>query len=256
VSANNHKIDKFEIGNFWELYKDLERQFEDFLDHVPYLEGNEETYSFRLANLILGIGGHVDSAFKEMVRYPKFRHNDECKKVLTLLEKSEENVKQGKPPITIPISLPLKAFEKEYLLTKKRVIFKRLPEREAILPFQPHNTKTCAPKWWEVYNGLKHDFSTNFKTANLKNTRDALAGAFLLNAIHIPSAIRMYRYGIIIPQQSHSKFVRPAPAITYAINDDYKEKLIDFYEKLGHFIGMVETSLFIYSYERQDEERL
>ncbi len=72
MSDNDHKIDKFEIGNFWELYKDLERQFEDFLEYVSYLEGNEETYSFRLANLILGIGGYVDSAFKEMARYQDY----------------------------------------------------------------------------------------------------------------------------------------------------------------------------------------
>lgn len=135
MSANNYKIDKFENGNFWELYKDLERQFADFLDYVPYLEGNENTYSFRLANLISGLGGHVDSTFKEMARYPKFCDNEECEEILTLIGKSENSVEQGRAPITIPIRLLLKAFEKEYQLTKKRVIFKRLPEREEILPF-------------------------------------------------------------------------------------------------------------------------
>jgi len=256
VSDNDHKIDKFEIGNFWELYKDLERQFEDFLEYVPYLEGNEGTYSFRLANLILGIGGHVDSAFKEMARYPRFCHNNECKEILALIEKSEENIKQGKAPLTVPIWLPLKAFEKEYQLTRKRVIFKRLPDREEILPFEPHNEKTNTPRWWEIYNGLKHDFSANFKTANVRNTRDALAGAFLLNAIHIPSAIRMYKYGIIKPQQSRSKFVRPSHATFSIGDDDYKEKLIDLYQKTGGFVGMIETSLFIFSYERQGEKSL
>ena len=28
----------FENGGFWEYYRTLERQFEDFLDYVPYLE--------------------------------------------------------------------------------------------------------------------------------------------------------------------------------------------------------------------------
>jgi len=50
----NEKImDNFEKGIFWELYGDLERQFENFLDYVPYLEANENTYSFKLLNLIL-----------------------------------------------------------------------------------------------------------------------------------------------------------------------------------------------------------
>ena len=62
----------FENGGFWDYYKDLENQFEDFLKYVSYLEGNEETYSFRLANIILAIGAHVDSAFKEMAKYTPF----------------------------------------------------------------------------------------------------------------------------------------------------------------------------------------
>lgn len=49
--------DNFENGYFWELYNDLERQFITILEYVPYLEGNETTYSFKILNLILGIGG-------------------------------------------------------------------------------------------------------------------------------------------------------------------------------------------------------
>ena len=46
----------FEVGYFWEYYRALERQFIDFLNYVPYMESNEDTYSFRLANIILAIG--------------------------------------------------------------------------------------------------------------------------------------------------------------------------------------------------------
>ena len=71
----------FENGGYWEYYRDLERQFENFLEFVPYLSGNENTYSFRLANLILAIGAHIDSAFKEMARYPEFL--TKCPLILT-----------------------------------------------------------------------------------------------------------------------------------------------------------------------------
>jgi hypothetical protein len=67
-----HFTPTFENGGYWEYYRDLERQFENFLEFVPYLSGNENTYSFRLANLILAIGAHIDSAFKEMARYSEF----------------------------------------------------------------------------------------------------------------------------------------------------------------------------------------
>ena len=59
--------DNFRNGYFWELYTDLEHQLRDFLEYVPYLPGNEDIYSFRLLNLILSIGGHVDSTLKEMI---------------------------------------------------------------------------------------------------------------------------------------------------------------------------------------------
>jgi len=72
----------FENGGYWEYYKDLERQFENFLDYVPYLEGNEKTYSFRLASILLSIGSHVDSAFKEMSKYPDFLEIKSCKAIL------------------------------------------------------------------------------------------------------------------------------------------------------------------------------
>ena len=62
----------FENGGFWEYYKDLERQFEKSLEYVPYLKKNTGTFSFRLANLVVAIGGYVDSAFKEIAMHPTF----------------------------------------------------------------------------------------------------------------------------------------------------------------------------------------
>jgi hypothetical protein len=67
--------DAFEEGYFWEYYMDLERQFMEYLNYVPYLQGNERTYSFRLANLILMIGAHIDSAFKEIAKFPEFSND-------------------------------------------------------------------------------------------------------------------------------------------------------------------------------------
>lgn len=187
-------LDNFEKGVFWELYKDLERQFENFLEYVPYLEGNESVYSFKLLNLLLGIGGHVDSAFKEMARYPEFSGNDDCKKILDLLKESEESIKEGKAPKTVPIWLSLRAFEKEYELSQKKIMFKRIPEREDVIPFTPSDLKTKAPEWWEIYNSLKHDVGENLPKANLKNTLYALAGAFLLNVIHIPAILKFIEF--------------------------------------------------------------
>lgn len=241
------KGDKFENGVFWELYKDLERQFENFLEYVPYVPENENVYSFKLLNLILSIGGHIDSAFKEMARYSKFFTNDNCKKILRLLKESEENIKKGKAPKTVPIWLPLKAFEKEYGLSKRKVIFKRFArtEREEVTPFQPYNPNTKAPEWWEIYNGLKHDVSINIQNGNLRNTLHALASVFLLNVIHIPAILRLYDCGILKIQVPFT-----AGLARYALTQVSRNTLQDIVEKKQSFTGFVETSLFIYDYAR------
>jgi len=52
--------DRFENGYFWELYKDLKSQFRNFLEYVPYFEGNEKVYSFRArANIAFSVSGFV-----------------------------------------------------------------------------------------------------------------------------------------------------------------------------------------------------
>lgn len=234
MSENELREDKFENGIFWELYNDLERQFEIFLEYVPYLDGNENVYSFKLLNLILSIGGHVDSAFKEMARYPKFSNNNECKEILGILKETKENIKKGKAPKTIPITLSLRAFEREYKLSKRKVIAKILPEGD-IIPFKPHNIKTKAPEWWDIYNDLKHDVGVNIKKANLQNTLQALAGAFSLNAIHAPAILMLEDYGLL-KSRFKDRILR-----------DQLEEMIEAKQGFWYFI---ETPLFIYDYDQ------
>jgi hypothetical protein len=221
----------------------LERQFENFLEYVPFLEGNEDTYSFKLLNLILSIGGHIDSTFKEMARYPNFSTNEECKKIVKMLEESKIKIDKGERPQFPSIKLCLQAFEKEYKLSERKVVFKRLPEREDIIPFRPYNPKTKAPEWWEFYNGLKHDVGINIKKASLQNALHALASAFLLNVIHIPAMLRLVEYRVVKPELNLG--------VTYTLEDCWKRKVEDWY-RTGKFAGFVETSLFIYDYSQQE----
>lgn len=188
----------FENGGIWEYYGDLEHQFEDFLEYVPYIDKNKTVCSFRLANLILSIGGHVDSAFKKIAFYRGFnRGHAKFKKIKEKVKQSRENLKKGKGPITVKIEENLVAVDEEYGIFNEKIIFKRLPKRELVQPFKPYNSKTKAPEWWEVYNGLKHDFVENFEKATLQITKDALAGALLLNVRHVPGAKRLFDFGLL-----------------------------------------------------------
>jgi hypothetical protein len=231
--------DNFESGIFWEIYIDLESQLEDFLEYVPYLKGNETVYSFKLLNLLLSIGGYVDSAFKEMAKYARFAANSDCQEILRRVKESEENALRGEPPVTVPIKLNLRAFETEYKLSTKEVIFKRLPDRDPLFPFKPFDPKTNAPEWWGFYNGLKHDVSKNLENANLITAVKALSAAFLLNARHDPSALRLYEYEVF--RVRHLPWDR-----NVAANIRNEEILKQWLEKREGVEGYVETPLFIY----------
>ena len=218
----------FENGGFWEYYKDLERQFESFLDYVPYLKVNENTYSFRLANILLGIGGYIDSAFKEMARSKMFADIEACKEIL----------KRAEDKSGIIVSA-VHAFDEIYEIRSKKVIFKCLPERIPITPFEGDK-----PEWWDFYNDIKHDITPSFSKANLKNVRDALAGAFLLNVIFEPSISRLDKHGIVkdkYPMKGHRKehiFSRGkfiGNNVTH-LNPDYSD------------VCLIETPIFIYEY--------
>lgn len=233
----------FENGGFWEYYKDLEHQFEDFLQYVPYLNVNEGVCSFRLVNLLLSIGGHVDSAFKEMAFYRRFSKDAKCLEIRQKVKETKRRIKRGKGPITVTITDSLSAFEPRYKLSTKIVIFKRLPKRDEIIPFNPYNRKTNAPEWWDIYNGLKHDFSENFEKANLQITRDALAGAFLLNVIHIPAAFLLCHYDLVKSHFEEERFGEPTPDITPSV-------FLDFLKRKQGYPAFVETPLFIYDYDQ------
>jgi hypothetical protein len=244
---NEVAVDYFENGVFWELYLDLEHQFENFLEYVPFLKGNEMTYSFKLLNMIVSIGGHIDSAFKEMARYPKFASNDRCKKILEKLEETKVNIQRGKQPKPISIKLCLEVFETEYRLSEKYVAFKKRDGTPYIItPFENWSSKRV-PEWWAIYNNLKHDIGSNIEKANLLNTTHALAGAFLLNVIHLPAAIRMYKKHIIKPSPQFHNEIVIGPKPEYYLTTE--EKLRSYYEKHKHFLGIVETPLFIFSHE-------
>lgn len=194
----------------------------------------------------MSIGGYVDSAFKEMARYQGFANDIGCSKIRKILQESESNIQAGKAPKTVPINLCLSVFEKIYEISHREVVIKTLPKSTNIVrPFEPYHPKTKAPIWWIAYNELKHDIGAKYLEATPRITYEALAGAFLLNAIHFPSAIRLYNYDILkiqIPFRSEpSKY-----SMTQISCDTFQDIL-----KSGQgFSGFAESPLFKYFYSQ------
>lgn len=215
----------------------MERQFQDFLYYVPYLDNNETVRSFRLTNILLNICGRVDSAFKEMAKYRKFynRQSSTCREIVRIVRENKRRITRGEIPRGPGFKLCLETFEDIYNLSRKEVIFKRLPIRDQIIPFTPHNSRTRAPYWWDLYNQTKHDFHEYFKNTSLKSTRDALAGVFLLNVIHEPAILRLNEFGLL-----KSKFAFKTR------KDILKLKL----RKKQQILAVIETPLFFYDYDQ------
>ena len=159
-----------------------------------------------------------------------------------IIEKGRNKGKPRKPNIYdyYPIS-------EEYTLPQEVVKFKCLPKREEITPFKDYvrkSKKKNIPYWWTVYNGIKHKFNETFQKANLKTTRDALAGAFLLNVIHVPSIDRLLAFVLLK--------ARYGPKGYELIFDEFRGK--DMHPgyspsdvKDPYFI---ETNLFLYDYQK------
>lgn len=178
--------------------------------------------------MILSLGAHVDSAFKEIAKCQYF--SDKYPKLRKKAEKGKTSIGDY-----FPLAL-------SYQLSDKEVKFKCLPNGITVIPFKGYMRKkerVSTPYWWRVYNKVKHQFSDNFKKATLRTTRDALAAAFLLNAIHTPSATRLAEFGLVRSKLTTEILKQPDL-------EGFEENL----EQRKGYWGYIETPLFIYDYEQ------
>lgn len=244
-------IDSFENGYFWELYIDLEHQLRDFLEYVPYLPENENVYSFKLLNMILSIGGHVDSALKEMIRYRGLAVNDEVVKIRKKLENCEEAfAEKRKPDYTDMVSMfrAFRVFEASHSLSTRKVEYKILPQRQTHEPFMAINSEPSRG-WWSIYNGLKHDVASALKEATLRNAWDALACAFILNVAHQPAMERLWKHHQLMHDTGWDY------AQTAQQGGLKKSVLVGWAENGTDKTIFVETPLFVYKYDSYQRKK-
>lgn len=184
------------------------------------------------------MGAHIDSALKEICKYPKF-----SKKYPKIKERIEKN------KATILDYYPI---AEEYCLSERKVGFKRLSKPETIMPFESYikieNDKKT-PYWWTVYNQVKHKFSDNFQKANLENVKNALAGAFLINVIHKPAIKKLVMLGV-------AKSIRQTMPVMYDSvvldTSSYVSNIDNILVNTIYPPFFVETDLFFFNYEKEE----
>lgn len=107
------------------------------------------------------------------------------------------------------ISLARESFEPIYKLSSRGLLVKspRYLRRFLVDRLRPFSEfrHGKSPSWWKAYNKIKHDWLTNIAEANITNTLNALASAFLLNVIHEPGLISLADAGLVRDSFSEEK---------------------------------------------------
>ena len=226
----------FENGLSWTLYKYMESDFIHFLEYVPYVDKHQEVYSPKLLALLLQIGGYTDTVFKEMAKFSEFQEIPECQRINKAVESREYS-----------IGLARTAFEKIYRLSSnnggKLEAKLSWSESKQVTPFK-NFAEDKSPDWWNAYNSVKHEWSEALGQANMANTLEALAGAFLLNAIHYPSIKKIWELGDLKTVYKTGLGIKEA-RLPKHIFDKLLNDAIKNLKPLNYDVRL-ETALFIY----------
>ncbi|OGH05846.1 MAG: hypothetical protein A2W22_06770 [Candidatus Levybacteria bacterium RBG_16_35_11] len=186
----------FENGFFWNNYKSIESDFLRFLEYAPYYKSNLKMYSPKLTGFLLQTGGYIDSAFKEMANYFRFKTyklKKVKKKIVTKRIKKEDTITNVVDAFCIlEILYSLSTNNGGHLIAKLDFGDKEL------YPFKDFSSSQfISPTWWSAYNEVKHEYSLHYRKASLNNVLEALAGAFLLNVTHYPSIKLLWQLGYL-----------------------------------------------------------
>ena len=214
----------------------MESDFIHFLNYVPYTHDQQTVYSPKLLALILQIGGYVDTVFKEMARFSEFQEIPECRIINQAIQTENYHIGQARS-----------AYEKIYKLSSNNGA--KLEAKlnwygpKQLAPFKSF-TQRKSPLWWRTYNDVKHKWSEFLKQANLINTLDALAGAFLLNAVHYPSIRKLWEQGNLKPIIRVAGGFKEMRLPKHQFDDLLKNAVINL-EPINYDLRL-ETSLFVY----------
>ncbi len=160
------------------LYESFEEQIIEFLKYVPAQDENFNTWSPRLATILVDACGLMES----LMKYPlpqKVRVNNKIKDKQDLKINDIAEIYNS-------------------LSNKKVILLKSPPEYSQ--PFSEWLNKDCgqykSPWWWRIHNEIKHEKIDFLNKATLKVTIEALSG-LITTIAHFPDmtkALIRYRW--------------------------------------------------------------
>lgn len=140
----------------WSYYLSLEDDLITTNRYVEICEDNLDTFSTQFTRLLLAAASEVDVVAKTL-----------CAQI-------------------DPHSKPKNIEEYRQLIVPE---FPAIPAIEMGIEWNPLRIKPweswaasdpSSPDWWQAYNGVKHERNTNFRSGNLRNALEAIAGLYCL----------------------------------------------------------------------------
>lgn len=173
-----HKNGGIFSGESFDQYQIIEQDFIDFANSVPLASEHMEVHSPKLRDIIIRTCVQIEIFFKESAK--NACGNGYCPGLLekTRTGKGRESSRKWKFPDYLEL------FD-SYFKHDRAVFVRQLNAN--IFPFDDWESTKEIPKWWNVYNSLKHSHHPDEKPYTYEIALNALAALFLLHCINTRS---------------------------------------------------------------------
>lgn len=143
------------VNSHWSFFLALEHDLEQLSRYIEFSQSNFACFSLEIARVLLAAGAEVDVVCKQL-----------CKKLNP--RSRAASIGTYRTELTTGISV-LSSWEVQ------------VPRFGLVLhPWDEWKNPDGIPFWWTAYNKTKHHRHTDFKSANLKNAINAVAGLFVV----------------------------------------------------------------------------
>lgn len=136
---------------YWDYYQSIEEDLLTTKRYVDFNSMNFSVYSIEFARIVLSSCAEIDMVFKEI-----------CSKVS---DQRCDNIKKYKEAVLL--------HDPDFRIRQRKVAYLGID----VKPFEQWNLQNGDnPEWWRSYNAIKHERSSSFHRASLKNAISSLAG--------------------------------------------------------------------------------
>lgn len=138
---------------YWKYFLALERDLEMLSRYIEFNQDNWSTYSIELSKLLLSVGSETDVVLKAL-----------CKLIDS--KSRATNINEYRDIVLGRYS--------QFPNLRVRVLGTNIE----LEPWKDWSN-SANPKWWGYYNDVKHNRTSEYKSANLKNVLNGFAGLMI-----------------------------------------------------------------------------